>query len=175
MWVRTDPRIETEYVGARSTHITLTNGLGKELLLHSDQTYPDLIRFTLNEMDGFSFWAWGLWSIPSGTDLREPLPDSESYMQCAGNSEGLTVEVRTVDADGIAHQYAVGKPAGDYSDQPSQPSKPSETIRWDDGRSGTAVYPNEVFTADEAAAVFYTYFLTGGVRRSVALRELELG
>lgn len=47
-------------------------------------------------------------------------------MQCAGSAEALTIEVRTLDADGTPHQYTVGKPG-------EQTGDPTEVIRWDDG------------------------------------------
>ena len=80
----------------------------------------------------------------------------------------MTVEVRLVGTDGVAHQYVVGKP-GERS------GEPSEVVRWDDGRHSTRVFADEVFTADEAAEVFYAYFLTDAVAEPFVLRELDLG
>lgn len=48
----------------------------------------------------------------------------------------------------------------------------TESISWDDGRRSTKVYAHEVFTADEAAEVFYAYFLTDKVAEPYVLREL---
>ncbi|KYJ98885.1 hypothetical protein [Microbacterium sp. CH1] len=36
------------------------------------------------------------------------------------------------------------------------------------------VFSNEVFTADEAAVIFYTYYLTDAVAQPYVLRELDL-
>lgn len=67
-----------------------------------------------------------------------------------------------------AHQYTLGKPRAE------QTGSPTEEIRWDEGRHSTLVYPNEVFTADEAADIFYAYFLTDAVPETLVLRELDL-
>ena len=93
---------------------------------------------------------------------------SDEYLQSAGSADALTVEVRTIDGDGAAHQFVVGKPGGGAE------GAPSEVIRWDDGRHSTTVHPREVFTADEAAKVFYAYFLTDEVPARYTLRELHL-
>lgn len=148
------------------THITQRNGHSRMALIDSFRPYPEQIRFTLRQMDGSSFWAWSLWRAPEGADLLDSIPTSAEYMQCAGTADALAVEVRHL--DGTPHQYAVGKPGGDHS------SEPTEVIPYDDGRHSVTVYPSEVFTADEAAVVFYTYFLTDNVSQPYTLRELDL-
>ena len=151
------------------THLSEVNGFSRGPLLDDFEPYPDQIRYALNQMDGTSFWAYSIWRAPEGADLLEDIPFSEDYIQCAGSAEALTVEVRTVDAEGIAHQYVVGKP----STTPA--GEPSEIIPWDNGRRSTRVYPNEVFTADEAADIFYDYFLTDTVPDTYQRREIHLG
>ncbi|MDJ1114600.1 hypothetical protein [Microbacterium dauci] len=80
----------------------------------------------------------------------------------------MTIEVRTVDASGIATQFVVGKPADDAGDA-------TETITWDGGTQRTLVSANEVFTADEAAEVFSAHFRTDEVPAGYTLRELKRG
>ncbi len=150
------------------THVTQRNGYSRMALIDSVRPYPDQIRFSLNRMNGSSFWAWGLWRAPEGADLLRDLPFSEEYMQCAGTAEALALEVRRIEADGTPRQYAIGKPGGDRT------GVPTEVIHYDDGRHSTTVYPHEVFTADEAAVVFYTYFLTDDVSQPYELRDLHL-
>lgn len=89
-------------------------------------------------------------------------------MQCAGTAHALALEVRRIEADGTPRQYAIGKPGGDRT------GEPTEVIHYDDGRHSTTVYPHEVFTADEAAVIFYTYFLTDDVSQPYELRDLHL-
>ncbi|MFT3798345.1 hypothetical protein [Microbacterium sp.] len=151
------------------THIRQMNGSGGGPLDDLIRPYPDQIRYALNQMDGTSFWALSIWRAPEGANLLEDIPFSEDYIQCAGSAEALTVELRVVDADGTAHQYVIGTPGA------TPTGEPSETIPWDDGRRSTRVYPNEVFTADEAADLFYAYFLTDTVPDTYQRRELHLG
>lgn len=155
-------------MATRPTHVVQTNGSGRGPLIDTIRPYPEAIRFSLNRMNGTSSWAYGLWRAPAGTDLLEELPFTEEYLQCAGSAEALTIEVRILDPDGTAHQYTVGKPDGDST------AEPKEVIRWDSDRSGTTVHPHEVFTADEAADIFYAYFLTDRVAPPYVLRELDL-
>lgn len=150
------------------THVVESNGYSRGPLIDTIRPYPDAIRFSLNRMNGTSMWAYSLWRAPEGSDLLDDIPLSEEYLQSAGSAEALTIEVRVLDGDGVAHQYVVGKP-GEYPTE-----APTEVIRWDEGRHSTTVHPNEVFTADEAAEVFYAYFLTDKVSEPYTLRELDL-
>lgn len=133
------------------------------------RSYPEQIRRSLNNLDGHSSWGYSLWRAPIDADLLEDIPESDEYIQCAGSVEAMTIEVRTIDSAGAAHQYAVGKA------RPGPGDAPTEVIRWDEGRHSTALYPTEVFTADEAAEVVYGYFLNNKLAESLTLRELHLG
>jgi len=152
----------------KPTHIDQMNGRTRGALLDDLRPYPEEIRFILHRMNGSSFWAWSLWRAPEGADLLKSIPFSEEYMQCAGTAEALTIEVRRLDPDGTAHQYTIGKPGGDRT------GEPTEVSHWDEGRHSITVYPHEVFTADEAAVVFSTYFLTDDVSQPYELRELDM-
>ncbi|MFI5427519.1 DUF6357 family protein [Aeromicrobium sp. UC242_57] len=151
-----------------STHIVQSNGMSRGPLIDSIRPYPEAIRFSLNRMNGTSFWAYSLWRAPDDADLLADIPLSDEYVQCAGTAAAMTVEVRTVDPDGTAHQFTVGKPGADHA------AGRTEMIRWDGDRSSTTVHLHEVFTADEAADVFYSYFLTNEVSAPYVLRELDL-
>jgi hypothetical protein len=150
------------------THINQINGESRGPFVDYFRTYPDQLRVSLNAMDGTTLWAYALWRAPDGADLLDSIPFSDEYIQCAGTAERLTIEVRYVDPDGTAHHYTVGRPGGDLS------SDPTEAIQWEGGRYSTTVYPNEVFTADEAAVIFYTYFLTDKVAQPYTLREIDM-
>lgn len=153
---------------SRHTHVVESNGYSRGPLIDSVRPYPDAIRFALNRLNGTSFWAYSLWRAPAGTDFLKDIPLSDEYVQSAGTAQVMTVEVRVLDANGAAHQYVIGKPG----DRPA--GAPTEVIHWEDGRHSTTVYPNEMFTADEAADVFYVYFQTDEVPESYTLRELDL-
>ncbi|WP_431075446.1 hypothetical protein [Microbacterium phyllosphaerae] len=153
---------------SQPTHIRQINGSMRGALVDYVRPYPEQIQFSLNQMNGSSTWAWSLWRAPEGANLLADIPFSEEYMQCAGTADALALEVRRIEADGTPHQYAIGKPGGDRT------GEPTEVIHYDDGRHSTTVYPHEVFTADEAAVVFYTYFLTDDVSQPYELRDLHL-
>lgn len=153
---------------SRRTHVVESNGFSRGPLLDSIRPYPEQLRFSLNRMNGTSFWAFSLWRAPEDADLLEDIPLSDEYLQSAGTAEALTIEMRVVDDAGVAHQYTVGKPGGEPD------GEPTEVVRWDEGRHSTTVHPHEVFTADEAAEVFFAYFSTDTVPSSYTLRELDL-
>lgn len=154
----------------KPTHIRQLNGFTRGPLVDSVRPYPEQIAFSLNQLDGVKSWAYSLWRAPEGADLLEEIPFSEEYMQAAGTSEAMTVEVRLLDAGGVARQYTLGK----QSEGELSAGQPTETISWDDGRRSTKVYPHEVFTADEAAEIFYAFFLTDKVADGYLLRELNI-
>ena len=148
------------------THIVQLNGFARSPLVDVARPYEDQIRFSVRRMDGAKLWAYSLWRAPDGADLLAEIPFSEEYIQCAGDAEGVTVEVRVVDEAGTAHQYTVGKPTG------GDESEPTETIRWDVGRHSTKVHPHEVFTLDEAADLFVAYYRDDRVPADHTLREI---
>lgn len=151
-----------------TSHIVQSNGYSRGPLLDIFRPHAEQLRFSLNRMNGSSFWAYGLWRAPEGADLLKDIPLSDEYLQSAGSAEAMTVEIRVRDEGGVARQYTVGRPG----EQPA--GAPTEVIHWDDGRHSTTVYPHEVFTADEAADVFSAYFQTDRVPESCTLRELDL-
>lgn len=151
------------------THVTQSNGFSRGPLIDSIRPYEDQLRFSLGRMNGTSFWAYSLWRAPEGADLLDDIPLSESYLQCAGSAEALTIEVRALDEEGVPHQWVVGKPG----EVPG--GSPTEVVRWDDGRYSTTVHPSEVFTAAEAGDVVVAYFLTDAVPLQCTLRPLDLG
>ena len=152
----------------KRTHISETNGYMRGALIDTVLPYPDKIRHSLNRLNGTSSWGYSLWRAPEGANLRQDIPLSDVYLQSAGTAEALTIETRVLGEDGEFYQYTVGKKVAVES------GSPSEVITWDDGRYSTTVYPHEVFTADEAAEVFYEYFLTDTVSDAYTLRELNL-
>lgn len=153
---------------SRHTHVVESNGYSRGPLIDSVRPYRDAIQFSLKRMNGTSFWAYSLWRAPEGSDLLDDIPLSDEYVQAAGSADALTLEVRVLSEDGLAHQFVIGKPDG------RSEGEPSEVIRWDDGRHSSVVHRHEVFSAEEAAEVFYAYFLTDAVPEQYTLRELDL-
>lgn len=151
---------------AHRTHIEQSNGYSRGPLIDTIRPYREAIQFALNRLNGQTNWAYSLWRAPEGSDLLEDIPLSDEYIQSAGTATAMTVEIRVLDAEKTAHQYVVGKPGQE------QTGEPTEVIRWE--QNSTKIYPHEVFTADEAAEVFYAYYLTNRVPESYVLREIDV-
>ncbi|MCH1882532.1 DUF6357 family protein [Agrococcus sp. ARC_14] len=151
----------------RITHVEMMNGSTRRPIDENVRPRNDQIMAMLHRMDGSSLWSYSVWRAPVGVDLEQGIPSADEYMQSAGSAEAMSVEVRFVDTDGTAHQYAIGKTGDDAAAL-------TEEIRWADGRYSINVRRNEVFTADEAAEVYAAYCLTDRVAGPYVLRELDL-
>jgi hypothetical protein len=121
----------------------------------------------LRRLDGSRSFSLLLWKLPPGKSLDEtnPFRDANAYIQCAGAADRMTVEVRRP-AGGNYEHFVVGRgPNGENRGI-------EETIHWDGVE--TVVTPNEVFSAEEAAELFHSYYRTGWVPSSYVLRLLSL-
>lgn len=133
-----------------------------------DTGEQDDIAKQLSRVNGAEFYSLLLWKLPEGKGLYETSPerDANEYIQCAGSAERMTVEVRRMSGGNVEH-FVVGRASGGHS------SGNNETIHWDS--VDTMVAANEVFSADEAAELFLSYYRTGWVPSSYTLRPLSLG
>ncbi|WP_417540148.1 hypothetical protein [Microbacterium maritypicum] len=127
---------------------------------------PDHLRLMLGQLDGDEKCTYIIWRA-AHPERRYVTPGdvTDSFMQAAGSSEGITVEVRLPGPDGESHLYTVGRPEPSDGTTTLIPISPTRAVR---------VFSNEVFTADEAAVIFYTYYLTDAVSQPYVLRELDL-
>jgi hypothetical protein len=118
-------------------------------------------------MNGTRFYSLLLWKLPPGKSLDDVSPDEDAneYIQCAGSADRMTVEVRRLKG-GMYEQFVVGRAPGD--ENPGN----KETIHWED--VDTVVAPNEIFSADEAAELFRSYYTTGWVPSSYVLRPVSI-
>ncbi len=150
-----------------ATHVRQINGYHREAFLDDTRPYPEKIRFTLNQMDGLSFWGFALWRAPKDTDFTKEIKESEVFMQCIGSSKGMLIEIRHPDPDDktTAYRMLVGKP-GDYT------GEPSETFQWDNNHQSLQVYSSELFSADEAASILYGYFTSTSVAKYYRFRAI---
>lgn len=126
----------------------------------------DHLRLILGHLDGVEKYNCSIWRGADPTSIvgfREPL--NGSFMQAAGSADGITVEVRLLGADGDYHLYTVGR---------AEPADGTTTLIPINDIRAVRVHSNEVFTADEAAAIFYTYYLSDTVAQPYQLRELDL-
>ena len=148
------------------THVEQTNGRGKSFLIDTFRPYRDQIHRMLTLLNGDARWSYLLARGPFGKDIDEIGPEwPKSYLQAGGTATRMAVEVRYVEDDGEKRQYAVGRPGGDYT------GEPSETVII--GGNEFFYYPNEVFTAEQATDVFFGYFQTDRVPDEYPLRRLD--
>ncbi|MCK2031827.1 hypothetical protein [Microbacterium sp. KSW4-4] len=126
---------------------------------------PDTLRLRLEALDGLETFTYIIWrgSDPTSIVGFDSKPGG-SFMQAAGSADQMTVEVRLAGPDGQTRLYTVGRP---------EPADGTTLIPISQTRA-VRVLSNEVFTANEAAVIFYTYYLTDAVAQPYVLRELDL-
>ncbi|MGV0815763.1 hypothetical protein ABQF34_27750 [Mycolicibacterium boenickei] len=131
----------------------------------------DDFRRRLHRFNGTERFALNLWSLPSDMDYVEAVRaglDALEYIQTAGRADALTVEIRKAGgsqwgADWV--RYVVGHPhagAAEPLDVPIVLPQSTEMIA-----------RHEVFGADEAADLFYSYYECGDIPASYTLRPVE--
>ncbi|MFJ3491111.1 hypothetical protein [Leifsonia aquatica] len=149
------------------THIQTTNGQSRSFLSDRFNPYRAAIHRMLGLLDGTERWSYTLERALNPDDIAsiDHAERSHSFLQAGGAADRLALEVRYVEDDGKERQYAVGKPGGQYS------GDPTETVII--GGNEFHVYPDEVFTADEATDVFYGYFQNDRVPEQYPLRRLD--
>jgi hypothetical protein len=110
-----------------------------------------------------------LWVVPPGIDFLTMTPADVpgTFLQAAGTADAMTIEWRRIDDDGTERLYTLG-----HGDE--RPAEPSVTIEFFGGTRSTAVYPDEVFGAEEAGSIFLEYFQTQTVPSKYVLREFDL-
>lgn len=120
----------------------------------------------MSRLDGEERYSLVLGALPPDQGLAEI--DTKTwppeYLQCAGSSKAMTIEIRTGVGDG-AKQYIVGRSA-------THSGEPSTDIPWN-GYIST-VYPDEVFSAEEATELFAYYLVHNTVPAELSLRWLDL-
>ncbi|MFT4156464.1 MAG: hypothetical protein QM630_00825 [Microbacterium sp.] len=107
--------------------------------------------------------TYSIWRIPEGE--RNPMRRGSTFIQAAGSAEKLAIEARVMTSDGTAQLYAVGRPEPHNGETTTVPISDDRVVR---------VFTNEIFTADEAAVIFMTFYLTDTVSRPYQLREIDL-
>ncbi|WP_431071494.1 hypothetical protein [Microbacterium phyllosphaerae] len=129
-------------------------------------TIPERLQRTLEWLDAHTDYTYSIWRGADPTRADGYLePANGSFMQAAGSAEAMTVEVRLPGPDGEHHLYTVGRPESAHGTTTLIPMSDTRAVR---------VFSNEVFTAEEAAAVFYMFYLTEAVSQPYVLRELDL-
>jgi hypothetical protein len=149
------------------THAMTMNGRIHGELKDPDLSPEETIRKTLALLDGTARYALSLWRLPDGVpfDKVDLARWPQEYLQVAGSSARMTVEVRRYEGD-TARQYVVGRSTATAS------SAADDVIPWNGYEA--RVRPAEVFGVAEAADLFIAYYLTGGLPEGYPLRLLDL-
>lgn len=121
------------------------------------------IRRILGLMNGNDRTTYSIWRLPEpGGDPRRV---GETFIQAAGSAEKMAIEARVMTSDGTSHLYAVGRQEPHNGETTTVPISDTREVR---------VFTNEIFTADEAAVIFMTFYLTDAVSQPYQLREIDL-
>lgn len=132
---------------------------------------PDLTLYRfltpLQAFDGSRRYARSISKLPRpgwSDDFSEDEVNTGRFLQAAGSANAMTVEVSTGEKGGGLDLYTVGRADNDKSTSP-----PTVPIHF--GDNVVMVYPNEVFKAQEAADIFYFYYLNDSVPEEYSLRK----
>jgi len=126
-------------------------------------TAPEYLRHLIGLMDGESRTTFSIWRLPEpGGD---PTKRGETFIQAAGSADKLAIEARVMTSDGTSHLFAVGRQEPHNGETTTVPISDKRMVR---------VFTNEIFTADEAAVIFMTFYLTDAVAQPYQLREIDL-
>lgn len=142
------------------------SGTSKGWLTDEHRPIPDHFRRVLGLLDEEKWYTYSIWR---GADPESIVgfrnPAGEPFVQAAGGADGITVEVRLLGPNGESRLYTIGRP---------EPADDSTTLIPISRTRAVRVRSNEVFTAHEAAEIFYTYYLTESVSEIYVLRELDV-
>ncbi len=135
-------------------------------LKDSEDTCEGSLRKRLVLLDGSTRYAFSLWKLPDGVRFDRIDLDKwpQEFLQVAGSSDRMTVEVRQIEA-GQPKQYVVGRHQAEDQVFPDQ-----VRIPWNG--HDVEVYSSEVFDAAEAGEIFVAYYRTGTIPNEYVLRLL---
>ena len=132
----------------KATHAVTYNGQFSGPLNGAFWPVPEEIGRAINRLEGSEWYAVSLWALPPGKDVDQvPADFPDEYIQTAGRSDRLTVEIREV-VNGVSIQQVIGR---------STPAESGwETVAWD--RFEVPVLKNELLTAADAVNLFLEYY-----------------
>ncbi|WP_227996523.1 hypothetical protein [Nocardia australiensis] len=161
--VETRPLAQAEPIV--TTHrVTYSNRL--KVFIGPDETVGNFLR-PLCRLDGYHRFSVNMTRLSApvaATDITSAISSAPgpSSVQCTGSAEALVIEVQTA-VEGLARRFTAGLPG-------SRSGEPNVCIP--DGTDFLRVYPDEVFTAEQAAEIFATYFETDDIPAGLQLREI---
>lgn len=123
--------------------------------------------------DGAFAFAMVVWALPEGAAYPEDAPEGHparsTYIQCAGSTRAMAVEIRLTHQDGSYQHWAVAR-------EPIADPDKWVSIEWEGplGSFAIHVHPEEAFTGEQAAPVFHDYIAGGALPPSELLRPLDI-
>ena len=124
------------------------------------------LRAVLSKLDGSTRFTYTVWRGSNPGSIVITRDDvAETFFQAAGSAGAMTVEARVRGDDGEYHLYVFGKKPPTEEQSVLVPIAPERSVR---------VFPHEIFTSDEAAAIFADFARTDTVDARYTRRELDL-
>jgi hypothetical protein len=149
----------------------VSNG-GKQKMIEHRIDAPWQFGQLLSRFDGIQRSALTVSKVPEGRYYEDLSDDektamSESYIQAAGSAQAMSVELRFL-IDGVHRLFVIGRPGPRYGE-------PAVEIPFFGGKHSLTVYSEEVFTADDAAQLFFEWATNGDIDHTKHhLREFDL-
>ncbi|WP_159080700.1 hypothetical protein [Nocardia suismassiliense] len=138
-----------------------------KLFIGTGESIDNFLR-PLRRLDGHHRFSVQLTRLPAPMRPADITPaissaPGQNYLRCTGSADALILELHTR-VDGAARRCVVGR-AG------SRDGEPGICVQVPESMPAPWIYPDEVFTAEDAAEIFAGYFHTGTVPPGLALRE----
>lgn len=163
-----DPRIDKLTFMGR-THLLKYDGDAE--VVEMSRAYLHDFANPLHRFNGEMPWALGLAPLPDGMDYADMIKagvDSTEYIQAAGSDpETIMVEIRKPGGQQWEVEwvrYAVGHPHDGDAPADVPVKLPLSTYM---------ISRPEVFNADEATELFWTYYQTGDIPAQYTLRPID--
>ena len=145
-------------------------------LPQTPESIADDVRESLTApryFDGSRRFAMVVWALPEGAAYPEDAPEGHparsTYIQCAGSTRAMSVEIRVSGEDGSYQHWVVAR-------EPVADPDKWVHIEWekDEDSFTIHVHPEEVFTGEQAAPVFRDYIVGGTLPPPELLRPLDI-
>lgn len=152
------------------SHVMESNG-GELVVSIRDYETRTTFAKRLRRRNGTDLWGTMLWALPPGFKDEVPVKDLPltHFLQAGGSAEAMTLQIRKPGglqwgADYV--KYAIGHTHPDIENPAIDVAIriPAETL---------GVTKFEVFEAEEAVDLFFTYYKTNDIPPEYTLRPLE--
>ncbi len=148
------------------THVMVYTGGGASVM--DGGAGPLQFRGPLGALDGVENWYVLFYPLPPGKTFEEVRgTELSNFLQAGGRAEAMTLDMRKPGGQqwGVTEvRYVIGHP---------REGRAPLDVAIELPRGAETVSRAEVFDADEAADIFYTYYKTGDIPSGYVLRPVE--